>query len=431
MAHIRSAVLLSVVFLLFPVIAFAGTGILEVRSEPSGARISIDDADAGTTPYQNIEMPAGKHTVKAVLGPDYPPQVQEVLIDEKSPQVVIFRFLERSKGTFAGKDIILTTAKYKGNVTFASIPTGAIVVINGEPLRKPTPIGYTDVEVGRYSVEFVLEKRTLHADFEVVQGETIKLIADFAKGKVINKWEAAKQEAAKQEAAEQVLPAIQPTAILPPATKPQAAAAEAPPQPVEGYPPFGELAITVNVRRDADLKYSDYFDVSFPKLPIDSLSGPLFPAASSFGQSKGKDNFEYMNDANDNTRQFFARVHFGAQATAPAEQRAQSGVVTVREGKYDLKVTRRRIVEHFSSVEKLLDAMAREAIEIVRGNRLIVQISSHLDADNKLQYDIKRSYETLGKKKSEAKGAAAQNTSKAPAGDPDYRSLPLFTGSHD
>jgi hypothetical protein len=66
------------------------------------------------------------------------------------------------------------------------------------------------------------------------------------------------------------------------------------------------------------------------------------------------------------------------------------------------------MVHKFYSVEKVLDATAQEPIEIVRGNRLIVQIDSHIDADNKLQYEIRRTYEVLGKKKSSAKKSAAK-----------------------
>ncbi len=419
--------------------AYAGSGILEIHSEPSGARISIDDVEAGTTPYQNLETPAGKHKVKAVLSPEYPPQVQDVLIDERSPQVIMFKFKERSRGTFVGQEIVRTISKYKGSATFASIPTGALVVINGEPLKRPAPIGYTDVEVGRYTVEFLLEGRTLRADFNVIQGETVKLIADFAAGKVINNWEKAKQEeaekkAAKQEEAkrEEAGQSKQQAAQTQVAMQaPAAGSAETRPQPAEGVPPYGELIIMMNARRDANLKYSDFFDISFPKLPIESLSGPLFPSASSVRKSAFKDNFKYMNDAGANTRQFTARIDFGSEDTQGAEDRARSSVMTVREGKYDLNVTRRRLVDHFYSVEKLLDETAQEAIEIIRGNRLIVQIESRIDAENKLSYEIKRTYEVLGKKKVPAKEtAAAKEKPKSTAKEFDYTSLPVFGGQN-
>ncbi len=420
---------LQTLFLILPFLSFAGTGIIEVRSEPSGARVSIDDRDAGVTPYQNFEAPIGKHTVKVLLNPAYPPQVQEVMIDERAPQVIMFKFMERSKCAFTGREIVRAAYKYRGDVTFASIPTGALVIINGEPLLKSTPVGYTDVEVGRYTVEFRLEGRTLKAEFDVVQGEPGKLIADFHAGKVINKREEAKlqQEAAKpqqemarrEEApvrqAPQTLPAADPP-VIPVSTRPQ---------PVEGAQPYGELLIVVNARRDANLTYSDYFDIALPKLPIESLSGPLFPAPATIGMSTFKDNFEYKNDSDSETRQVLARVHFGEQDSASTVGLAKSCIMTVHEGTYDLKIGRLRLVNHFASVQKLLDEAGLETIEIIRGNRLVVQIESHIDADNKLRYQIAKIYEQPGKKK---QPADKQHASKTPASsaDVDYRALPVF-----
>lgn len=417
MAQICITVLLPVVLLLFPFISFAGTGILEIHSEPSGARISIDDVEAGTTPYQNLEALTGKHMVKAVLSPEYPPQFQEVVIDERSPQVIMFKFVERGRGTFIGQEIVSTTWKYKGSVTFASIPTGALVLINGQRLKKAAPIGYADVEVGRYTVEFVLEGRTLRTDFNVIQGETIKLIGDFAAGKVIDKsgkaslQEAEKREEAKQEEtkpkesalvqqAPHTLPVVPPRSIQPRTKAP------------EGLPPYGELVILMNLRREANLKFSDLFDISFPKLPIESISGPLFPKASTIDNSRFKDNFEYRNDANSDTRQFTARVEFNSRDTGPMEGQAKSSIMTIEEGIYDLTVTRRRMTDSFYSVQRLIDATARETIEIVRGNRLIVQIESHMDAENKLNYNVKRTYEDISKKKTFTREPAAEEASR-------------------
>lgn len=428
-------VLFPLIVLLLPSAALAGTGILVVQSEPSGARIAVDGIDAGTTPYQNVEAATGKHKVTAVLGPDYPPQVQEVVIEEQSPQVILFKF-ERSRGAFVGREIVRTAKKYTGSVTFASMPPGALVAVNGESLKKSTPIGYTDVEVGHYSVEFRFEEETLRSEFDVIQGETVKIVADFTAGKVNSKWEEARlrreaeqQEAAKrEETARARKQAQQPQEIKQPVPGSEEAAA---PQPGEGVPPYGELVITVHVRRDANLKYADYFDISFPRLPIESLAGPLFPAPSAIGESAFKDNFEYMNDALANSRQIAARVDFSVRDAGPKEGLAKSGILTVREGKYDLKVSRKRLADRFFSVEKVAEANDRETLDIVRGNRLIVQIDGHIDADNKFGYEIKRTYENLVKKKSSDKQAAAKENPKSGTDKTDYSSLPIFGGGQD
>ncbi len=432
MPSIRFIALQSLLLLL-PLLSFAGTGILEVRSEPSGAHIWIDDRDAGVTPYQNFEASTGKRLVKAMLNPAYPPQIQEVVIDERTPQVILFKFMERSKGAFTGREIVRAAYKYQGDVTFASIPTGALVILNGEPLVKPAPVGYTDVEVGRYTVEFRLEGRTLRAEFDVVQGEPAKLIADFNADKVINRREEGKQqETAKREQEKgkreqdsarkppQALPAAVPVSTASAAVIPAAVPVSTRPQPVEGAQPYGELVILVNARRDANLAYSDYFDIALPKLPIDSLSGPLFPAPTTTRMSSFKDNFEYKNDSEADTRQVSARVHFGEQDSASTVNLAKSCIITVREGTYDLKIARLRLLNHFTSVQKLLDETGLETIEIIRGNRLVVQIDSHIDADHKLHYQIVKTYELPGKTK---QPAGKQYVSKTPPASSD---LPVF-----
>ncbi|OGW40984.1 MAG: hypothetical protein A2010_15970 [Nitrospirae bacterium GWD2_57_9] len=432
MLHLCSLLLLNAL-LFSPILSFAATGILEVHSEPPGALISIDEIEAGITPYQNLDAPAGKHRIKAFLSPEYPPQIKEVIIDERSPNVILFKFTERSRGTFVGKEIVSTTMKYRGGVTFASIPTGALVVINGEPIKKPAPIGYADVEVGKYQVEFLLNGRTLQAAFEVVQGETVKLVADFTAGIVINRWEQAKlqREAVKQQAQapkaenqgtakRQEAEMVQKTG-LPPVIQPPAGSQ---PEPVVGAPPYGELMITMNARRDPDVRYSDFFDILSPKLPLESLSGPLFPLESSGVNSRAKDNFEYVRDDSDDTRKFFARVGFSCRDKIATESSARSSMMTVLEGKYDLKITRRRLVDNYSSMQKLLDETAREPIEIVRGQRLIVQITSHFGAENKMRYEIKRTYEVLGKKKSRA----SETSASASASTSDSTSVQLWPG---
>ncbi|MHA2345054.1 MAG: PEGA domain-containing protein [Candidatus Hodarchaeales archaeon] len=170
-----------------PIYSYADTGILEVNSNPSGAKVYIDVIYVGETPYQNLEIPTGKHKIKSVLSDDYPAQYREIVIDEISPQIINFSFESGEGGEFIGEEIEQKIEIHKGNVTFASIPSRAIVFINGEK-KKSTPIGYKDVDVGRYSVEFNLDGRSLKGHFDIIKGETVKLIADFNKMRIINNW---------------------------------------------------------------------------------------------------------------------------------------------------------------------------------------------------------------------------------------------------
>ena len=172
--------------LILPVYLFAATGSIEIYSEPSGARVYIDDTYVGRTPYKNFEITTGNHKITVQLNEDYPSQAWDVFIDPINPLVRTFYFKSGSRGAFKGTEVEQAAGKYKGNVQFASIPSGAMVLLNGEQQKK-TPLLYTDLPVGRYSVEFKAGEKTLKGDFEIKKNRTVKLIADFIKGEIINK----------------------------------------------------------------------------------------------------------------------------------------------------------------------------------------------------------------------------------------------------
>ncbi len=191
MKHLRFVLIL--LLILIPSLSMAGTGILEVSSNPSGVKIYIDDIYVGTTPYQNFELSTGRHKIKAFLNNNYPAQYRDVVIDEVTPREVIFSFVG-SKGSFTGTEIEQKVEKHTGNVTFASIPSGAIVYIDGERM-KPTPVGYRGTGVGPYSVRFNLNGRQLTGNFIIYKDETTQIIADFNRNRIINKKEDARKVA--------------------------------------------------------------------------------------------------------------------------------------------------------------------------------------------------------------------------------------------
>lgn len=181
-----------------PHYSYGATGLIEVYSEPSGAKVFIDNNLVGNTPYQNVRISTGHHKIKVFLSEDYPPQFWDVNIDAVTPQTKTFYFKKGAGGTFTGKEMEQTIEKHKGNIQLASIPTGALVLINGVQM-KTTPIGYQDADVGRYSVEFKMKGKSLKSHFDIVKDETVKLIADFDNMKIINAWEEEKSEMAIQQ----------------------------------------------------------------------------------------------------------------------------------------------------------------------------------------------------------------------------------------
>lgn len=182
--------LLIVIFLnnAFYVLA-ADTGIIEIYSQPSGASIFIDGNYVGKTPYSDPFVSTGRHSIRASFGNDFPDQFWSVSIDNITPKAKTFIFKqEGSKGQFTGVEETQITEKYKGNLQLASIPTGASVLINNQRLKN-TPIGYKDIDVGRYEIIFKLGNKELSSGFDIVKGQTVKLVALFEKGVVVNSYE--------------------------------------------------------------------------------------------------------------------------------------------------------------------------------------------------------------------------------------------------
>jgi hypothetical protein len=52
-------------FIFLPVLCPAG--IIEIYSEPTGAKVYVDNEYVGNTPYQNFNMRNGQHIVKVEL----------------------------------------------------------------------------------------------------------------------------------------------------------------------------------------------------------------------------------------------------------------------------------------------------------------------------------------------------------------------------
>jgi hypothetical protein len=110
--------------LLIPTICFAGeTGILEVNSQPSGAKIYIDGIYVGTTPYQNLIISIGQHEVKAFLNSSYPGKKEIVNITVDEPITHTFYFTGENVGRWVVIEKGQRNKEYTGNVVFASIPS--------------------------------------------------------------------------------------------------------------------------------------------------------------------------------------------------------------------------------------------------------------------------------------------------------------------
>ncbi len=192
------SVLLSLLLSATP--SLAKTGILEIYTTPSGAEVSIDNIYAGLTPFSDPSIEIGSHQISLVLEKTGAKHIFSVEIDNLSPQVHRIDFQQPQPITFNGiiENPILVIAR--GNIQFASLPTGARIEINGKELAK-TPVSFRDADVGSYRVKFLLNDNVLEGDFRINKNETGKLIADFNQGQIIDKWQEEKSKLERQEKA--------------------------------------------------------------------------------------------------------------------------------------------------------------------------------------------------------------------------------------
>ncbi len=116
-------------------------GNIEVTSSPAGAKIQLDGIDTGEiTPYTFTDKPVGDYTVDVSLE-DY---------SSDGPKDVTV-----SDGQTAQAAFSLT--QLTGSIEVESTPAGAKILLDGIDTGKVTPITFTDIPVGEYTVDVSLE----------------------------------------------------------------------------------------------------------------------------------------------------------------------------------------------------------------------------------------------------------------------------------
>ncbi len=122
-------------------------GALEVKSEPSGAQIFVDDVDRQhQTPYSFVSVDSGNHTVKLTKS-GYADWTGTV------------RVPAGGKGT-VNATLVLAT---KGTLVLNSTPTGAAIFIDGVDKGKTTPETLSDIDSGNHAIKLT---KTSYADWD-------------------------------------------------------------------------------------------------------------------------------------------------------------------------------------------------------------------------------------------------------------------------
>lgn len=127
--------------LLFNVRMKSTAGLVEITSEPVGARVFLDGESRGVTPLQLEEVPLGEHTVRLEL-PDH---------------ATVFRGFDNSDGSKGKIAVDLGTAG-AGLVVDTGSPTGA-VRLNGHLLGEGEVVRVSALERGRYKLSVTAPER--------------------------------------------------------------------------------------------------------------------------------------------------------------------------------------------------------------------------------------------------------------------------------
>jgi hypothetical protein len=150
---------------LAPARAKAGDGSVIIRSTPPGATITVAGTALGEAP-RTIALPAGKHTINLSL-PGHLPESHVVVVKTGQAAKLYVRLTKAGAGGLRVRDDLGgTPPPGQGTVTVVTDPPGLKVLVNGEPVDRPTPVSF-DIGPGTYAT--VLKYR----DTEVLSTTTV------------------------------------------------------------------------------------------------------------------------------------------------------------------------------------------------------------------------------------------------------------------
>ena len=150
-------------------------GRLLIHSLPSGARVTVDGKEAGTTPAVVRELPTGTHRVR-VTREGYTAADQRVVITAKRPAQTLNVSLERERRASQG-----TSGGFNGGLFIDSRPAGAKVFLDGK-LIGTTPLGMASVAAGEHAVRLEYDGyRRWTSSVRVVAGEQNRVTASLEK----------------------------------------------------------------------------------------------------------------------------------------------------------------------------------------------------------------------------------------------------------
>lgn len=137
----------------------AKTSFLLVKSEPPGATVLIDGKELGVTPFQDL-VPVGARLVEVRLGELYGAVRKRIDLGEE------------------GAKLSFELPKQYGVLDVRSTPSGAAILIDGEPTGEVTPHVFPKRKAGTYTVELKLElHKSVREKVRLSGGATTPLVA--------------------------------------------------------------------------------------------------------------------------------------------------------------------------------------------------------------------------------------------------------------
>jgi hypothetical protein len=172
-------------------------GIPGMDFRPTGGAGDGSGGYVGQPPTQNMERPGGRHAAPAVLVDASPAQGETFANPVGDPATSAAEVADPAGGSFGGIEEDRDAGKPTGNVVFTSVPTGAVVTLEGRE-AKTAPRSFRMVDVGRYNVDFQLQDKSLHGDFAVIADSTVTVIADFNNDRIIERLGGGRRDALLQ-----------------------------------------------------------------------------------------------------------------------------------------------------------------------------------------------------------------------------------------
>ena len=410
----------------------AGTGDLQVTCEP-GVRVFIDNNFRGVSTESEgglfiSDLTPGAHTVK-VIKKGFDAYEGKVVIKEFEAVEVKVKFSK-----IAEKIIQLSPESGEATIPLGvlelrSAPMGASVFIDGEKKPGKTDMRIENIKVGQHKISFKRENQNLSGVFTIAPDELLVLKADFKNGVISNISELKKTEPEKEKnrfeenerkrlkATEERQQQVKTEGLGQQQVKTeglgqqqvkteglgqQQMKAEKKGQQsdqqgiIEAAKPYGELYLEVAVTREASSPpYRDHLFVKFPdkSVPNDDLLDPHF--RNSGRDDGGDDGIRYLSDSTG--RAFSVLMVSSPRQTQGREFRGKVINAIVKEGNYNLYISRKRWAVSFTTDRRMPEKEASENIVIKRGSKLHVKLRYTIDKSEDFHYAVERSYEALSK----------------------------------